>query len=64
MPNHKGAIACNRLDLTGCVFGSLTGLVADRLQRSSVLIELNPKYAAMAERRIHGDAPLFVEAAE
>jgi DNA modification methylase len=41
-----------------------TGLVADRLQRSSVLIELNPEYAVMAERRIHGDAPLFVEAAE
>ena len=41
-----------------------TGLVADRLQRSSVLIELNPEYAAMAERRIYDDAPLFVEAAE
>jgi DNA modification methylase len=41
-----------------------TGLVADRLQRSSVLIELNPEYAAMASRRIHDDAPLFAEAAE
>lgn len=41
-----------------------TGLVADRLQRSSVLIELNPEYAAMAARRIHDDSPLFVEAAE
>jgi DNA modification methylase len=41
-----------------------TGLVADRLQRSSILIELNPEYAAMATRRIHDDAPLFVEAAE
>lgn len=40
------------------------GLVADRLQISSVLIELNPEYATMAERRIHNDAPLFVEAAE
>jgi DNA modification methylase len=36
-----------------------TGLVADRLQRNAVLIELNPEYAAMARRRIHGDAPLF-----
>jgi DNA modification methylase len=36
-----------------------TGLVADRLQRSAILIELNPDYAAMAERRIKGDAPLF-----
>lgn len=39
-----------------------TGLVADRLQRNAILIELNPKYAAMAERRIHNDAPLFAEA--
>lgn len=41
-----------------------TGLVADRLQRNAVLIELNPEYAAMAERRIQNDAPLFAEAAE
>jgi DNA modification methylase len=38
-----------------------TGLVADRLQRNAVLIELNPKYADMAQMRIHGDAPLFAE---
>jgi len=38
-----------------------TGLVADRLQRNALLIELNPEYAAMAEARIHGDAPLFAE---
>lgn len=38
-----------------------TGLVADRLQRNAILIELNPKYADMAEHRIKGDAPLFVE---
>jgi DNA modification methylase len=36
-----------------------TGLVADRLQRSAVLIELNPVYADMARRRIHDDAPLL-----
>jgi len=36
-----------------------TGLVADRLQRNSILIELNPAYAEMAMRRIRGDAPLF-----
>ncbi len=36
-----------------------TGLVADRLQRNAVLLELNPEYAAMAERRIEQDAPLF-----
>ena len=36
-----------------------TGLVADRMQRDAILIELNPKYAAMAERRIINDSPLF-----
>jgi DNA modification methylase len=36
-----------------------TGLVADRLQRNAILIELNPEYAAMAQRRIHDDAPLL-----
>lgn len=38
-----------------------TGLVADRLGRDAILIELNPEYAEMARRRIHGDAPLFVD---
>ena len=38
-----------------------TGLVADRLGRNALLIELNLEYAAMAERRITDDAPLFVE---
>lgn len=40
-----------------------TGLVAARLQRNAVLIELNPAYAAMAEHRIHDDAPLFAGSA-
>ncbi|HSW83508.1 MAG TPA: site-specific DNA-methyltransferase [Usitatibacter sp.] len=38
-----------------------TGLVADRLQRNAILIELNPAYADMAERRIRGDSPLFAQ---
>lgn len=38
-----------------------TGLVADRLQRNAILIELNPTYADMAKRRLSGDAPLFAE---
>ena len=38
-----------------------TGLVADRLHRSAILIELNPEYADMARRRITGDSPLFAE---
>jgi DNA modification methylase len=41
-----------------------TGLVADRLQRNAVLIELNPAYAEMARRRIEGDAPLLMEASQ
>jgi DNA modification methylase len=41
-----------------------TGLVADRLQRNAVLIELNPAYADIARRRIAGDAPLFAEVKE
>jgi DNA modification methylase len=41
-----------------------TGLVADRLQRNCIGIELNPEYATMARHRIQGDAPLFAEAAE
>lgn len=36
-----------------------TGLVADRLQRSATLIELNPDYAAMAERRIAREAGML-----
>jgi DNA modification methylase len=38
-----------------------TGIVSDRLGRNAILIELNPAYAAMAERRITNDAPLFAE---
>jgi DNA modification methylase len=40
-----------------------TGLVADRLQRNAILIELNPAYADMTDRRITGDAPLFAQVA-
>jgi DNA modification methylase len=36
-----------------------TGLVADRNGRNAILIELNPEYAAMAKRRIDGDAGMF-----
>lgn len=38
-----------------------TGLVADRLQRDAILIELNPEYADMARNRITKDAPLFAD---
>lgn len=36
-----------------------TGLVADRHGRDAILIELNPEYADMAERRIKSDAGMF-----
>lgn len=61
--------------LAGCPLGGTvldpfggagtTGLVADRLQRNAVLIELNPAYAEIARRRLEGDAGMFstVEAA-
>ena len=52
-------VPCTVLDLFG---GSGTvGLVASRLGRDAILIELNPEYAEMAERRIHGDAPLLAD---
>jgi len=38
-----------------------TGLVADRMNRDAILIELNPEYARMAHDRIHKDAPLFTD---
>ncbi len=40
-----------------------TGLVADRLNRNALLIELNPAYSAMGENRIRDDAPLFADVA-
>jgi len=40
-----------------------TALVATRLRRRALGIELNPDYVAMSERRIRGDAPLFHGAA-
>jgi DNA modification methylase len=36
-----------------------TALVADRLGRNAILIELNPEYVEMAERRIRADAGIF-----
>lgn len=38
-----------------------TGLVADRLKRHAILIELNPAYAEIAKKRIASDAPLLAE---
>lgn len=38
-----------------------TGLVADRLQRNAILIDLYPANAPMMEERISRDAPLFAQ---
>jgi DNA modification methylase len=38
-----------------------TGMVADRLQRHCIGIELNPAYASIARGRIEGDAPLLTD---
>jgi DNA modification methylase len=40
-----------------------TGLVADRLGRNCIGIELNPAYAAIADKRIHADAGMFAKVA-
>lgn len=38
-----------------------TGLVADRLGRNAILIELNREYAEIAERRLNADGGMFAE---
>lgn len=38
-----------------------TGLVADRLQRDAVLVEISADYADMARRRIQDDAGMFTD---
>jgi DNA modification methylase len=55
---------CNAATVPGTVldpFGGsgTTGMVADRLGRNAILIELNAQYAAMAQSRIVNDLPLF-----
>jgi DNA modification methylase len=52
-------VPCTVLDPFGGA--GTTGLVADRLGRNAWLIELNPKYAVLAEQRIRNDNPLFAE---
>ena len=53
------AVSCMVLDPFGGA--GTTGLVADRMNRDAILIELNPEYARMAYDRIHKDAPLFID---
>jgi DNA modification methylase len=59
--------------LAGCLIGGTvldpffgagtTGMVADRLQRNCIGIELNPAYAEIARSRISGDAGMFADIA-
>ena len=45
-----------------CFAGAGTvGLVADRLQRDAVLIEISAEYAEMARKRIQEDATLLAQ---
>jgi DNA modification methylase len=64
--NWSPSCSCNAGVVGGTVldcFGGAgtTGLVADRLQRNAILIELSESYAEMGRRRIQDDAPLFAE---
>lgn len=57
-------LACSRPgDLVLDPFGGAgtTGMVADRLGRDAVLIELNPEYAELARARLRGDGGLFTD---
>jgi hypothetical protein len=54
---NADTMPCTVLDPFGGA--GTTGLVADRLGRNAILIELNPDYAQMARHRIIDDAPLF-----
>ena len=52
-------VPCTVLDPFG---GSgTTGLVADRLGRDAILIEISPEYAQMAENRIGQETPLLTD---
>jgi DNA modification methylase len=60
--NSPPPVPCICLDPFGGA--GTTGLVADRLGRNAILIELNPQYAEMAERRLKDDAGLFYNAVD
>ena len=60
--DHTGEpIPCTVLD--PFIGSGTTGLVALKMGRRYVGIELNPEYAAMAERRLRAEVPLLLEAA-
>lgn len=55
-------VPCTVLDPFGG-YGT-TALVAERLQRDSIYVELNPEYAAKARLRIYNDGPMFAQFSE
>lgn len=59
--NAGEPVPCTVLDPFGGA--GTSGLVADRLGRSAILIELNEAYATMATNRLHKDAGLFADVA-
>lgn len=54
---EAAVVSCTVLDPFGGA--GTTALVADRLQRNAIIIELNESYASMARRRIEKDAGMF-----
>lgn len=58
-PEASQPVPCTVLDPFGGA--GTTALVADRLGRDCILIELSPTYAAMAQARLVGDSPMFTE---
>jgi DNA modification methylase len=60
-PDNHGTARSVVLDPFGGA--GTTGLVADRLRRDAILVELNPEYAQMARDRITNDNPLFTDVA-
>ena len=54
--DHRPATVLDPFGGSGTV-----GLVAERLQRDAVLIEISDAYAKMAETRIREDAPLLTD---
>lgn len=66
-PGFRPSCECDSGDAVPCIvldpfFGAgTTGIVAHRLGRNCIGIELNPEYARMAEERIREDGSLFTE---
>ena len=66
-PETECSCKCKSAETKPCVVldpfsgAGTVGLVAQRLQRDAVLIEISPEYAEMSRKRIHGDMTLFAD---